>query len=105
MPKRATAANSRSSTSSRGSVTLEQASQLIDALVRYAYNVDFDEFKKLYDTQDVEYLRSKYKMMQTNVGHFFGQLDDVHRARFVRFVVARFIERSGTRPIVIVLED
>jgi hypothetical protein len=105
MPKHATAANSQSSTSSRGSVTLAQASQLIDALVRYAYNADFDEFRKLYVTQDVEYLKTKYKLMQTNVSHFFGQLDDVHRARFIRFVVARFIEKSRTTPVVIVLED
>ena len=76
-------------------MTMQEAIQLIDAVVRYAYNVEFDEFKKLYGTQDKAYLMSKYKLMQKDVGSFFGQLDDEHRIRFVQLVVERYARTAA----------
>jgi hypothetical protein len=77
-------------------MTLQEATHLIDAVARYAYNAEFKEFAELYDTQDEDYLLGKYKLLQKDVGHFLGQLDEQHRGRFVRLVIDRYKKRSGT---------
>ena len=71
-----------------------EAVTLFDALVRYAYNVELDEFSRLYHSQDPAYLLEKYKHMQGNIGAFFGELDNDHRKRFVELVVARYLEKE-----------
>ena len=78
-------------------MTTQDAINLLDAFVKFAYNAEFDEFKGLYSTDDEAYLLDKYKLMQKSLGGFFSQLDGEHRRRFVRMIVDRYAkkERKG----------
>ena len=54
---------------------IAEAVLLLDAFVRYTYNVEFDDFKKLFPTGSSDYQLAKYKFMQLSPGGFFGALD------------------------------
>lgn len=70
------------------------AVELLDAFVRYAYNAHMDEFKQLFSSAADGYLREKFERMEKNLGKFFGDLDSDHRKRFIRLVVARYLEKE-----------
>lgn len=70
-------------------MTEEQALALLDMFARYAYNVEFDEFSELFEGGSEEYRLSKYKAMQKDVGHFFGDLDLAHRSALLRLMIKR----------------
>ena len=70
------------------------AVDLLDAFVRYAYNAEFDEFKKLFPQATEGYQLEKYKYMQRNLGAFFGELDPESRKRLVRLVEERYEEKE-----------
>ena len=78
------------------------AVDLLDGFVRYAYNVELDEFKELYPGACDSYLLEKFKYMQKDLGAFFGELDTVHRLRLVDLIVARHKEKNNK---VIPIED
>jgi len=76
-------------------IHINAAVDLLDAFVRYAYNVEFDEFKKLYDSTDEAYLLGKYKFMQETISGFFGELDTAHRKKLVYLIEQRYFEKEG----------
>jgi len=69
---------------------MNEAVDLLDAFVRYAYNVEFDEFKKLFPHATKDYLLEKYKFMQQSLGGFFGGLDSESRKRLVTLMAERY---------------
>ena len=80
----------------------QQAVDLLDAFVRWAYNVNLDEFSALYHTDDKAYLLSKHKLMQSNLGAFFGALDTEHRKKLIELITARYALKENKT---IVIED
>ena len=85
-------------------MTMKEAMTLLDAFVRYAYNVEFGEFSELFDGATSDYLVEKYKHMQQNLGAFYGALDGEHRAILTRAVVARFHRTTPGQPLCVVEE-
>jgi hypothetical protein len=73
---------------------ISEAVELLDAFVRYAYNVEFDDFKQLFPQAMEGYQLEKYKYMQRNLGAFFGELDPVHREVLVELLVKRYAEKE-----------
>ena len=75
---------------------INAAIDLLDAFVRYAHNVELDEFKKLYSPAATEeYLLEKYKYMQKNLGAFFGELDTEHREKLIKLIEERYWKKEG----------
>jgi hypothetical protein len=80
---------------------MTEAVTLLDAFVRYAYNVEFGEFSELFEGATTDYCLEKYKRMQQNLGAFYGTLDASYREAFMRAVVARFKRTSPKIPLVV----
>ena len=75
-------------------MTRSEAVTLLDAFVRYAYNVSMEDFKALFPGAADGYLREKYKRMQDNLGAFFGDLDHEHRLRLMELIALRYAEKE-----------
>jgi hypothetical protein len=73
---------------------INAAVDLLDAFVRYAYNAEFEEFKKLFPHATEGYQLEKYKYMQRSLGGFFGELDPESRKRIVRLIEERYWEKE-----------
>lgn len=77
-------------------MTITYAVQLLDAFVRYAYNVEFEDFKQLYsDCASDDYLLGKYRSMQRNLGAFYGELDTERRRILVKLIADRYEQHEG----------
>lgn len=62
----------------------------VDAVVRFAYNAELDEFREaLYPKATDNYVLEKFKAMQKSFTGFWGALDDANRERFVAAALAR----------------
>lgn len=82
-------------------MTMTEATTLFDAFVRYAYNVEFGEFSELFEGGTADYLLEKYKLMQQDLGAFYGALDGEHCKRLVQLVVARHARTSPAAALVV----
>lgn len=69
---------------------LEEAALIIDAFVRYGYNVSLDEFRRLFPDANDDYVIEKFKLMQKDVGAFWGQLDGAHRELLLPLIAERY---------------
>jgi len=71
-----------------------EAVDLLDAFVRFAYNAHMDELKLLFPHAADGYMKEKFKRMEKDLGKFFGDLDSEHRRKFIRLIVARYLEQE-----------
>jgi len=83
---------------------MDDAVELIDAITRFAYNAEFEEFREIYEgTSDVprqvmdgdHYLWEKYHMMSHRLETFFAVLDDAHRRKLIQVAVKRYNAKQG----------
>lgn len=74
---------------------MEEASTLVDAVMRFAYNAEFDEFVRVFPSANVDYCLEKYRFMSNHLSSFFSVLDSVHKERFLRAAVDRYNEKNG----------
>jgi hypothetical protein len=69
---------------------LMRAVEVLEAATRYAFCVPFERFRQdLFPdhADNVIYVRSKYKLMQTSLTRFFSQLDQSYRVVFAEAVL------------------
>lgn len=84
---------------------MEEAVALVHAVARFAYNAELGEFNRLFPFATKDYLLEKYKLMQKDVGAFFGQLDSVNSERFISLAVERYNQMGGEEIFVRGSED
>ena len=82
-------------------MTMKEATTLLDAFVRYAYNVEFGEFSELFEGATNDYLMEKYKHLQRNLRAFYGSLDGEHREILTRAAIARFHRTTPGQPLMV----
>ena len=71
-------------------ISLEDGVVVLDAVIRFAYNVGLDEFSEaMYGREPNDYTREKFKAMQKSLVGYFGTLDEANRKKLIEVSLER----------------